>query len=73
MVRRVATRGVPSILFFVQVLSGTYHEMGFRGCAAFFFRAEAAATSRVGVEGDLKGTKNEFRIQVSAMRADGGG
>ena len=38
MARRVVNpRGVPSSVFFVKVLRGTCHEMGFRGCAAFFF------------------------------------
>ena len=37
----------PLFLFFVKVLSGTSHETGFRGCAAFPFRAEAAAPGRV--------------------------
>ena len=40
----------PLFLFFVKVLSGTCHETGFRGCAAFPFRAEAAASGMVGVE-----------------------
>ena len=38
----------PLFLFFVKVLSGTCHETGFRGCAAFPFRAEAAALGQVG-------------------------
>ena len=40
----------PLFLFFVKVLSGTCHETGFRGCAAFLFRAEAAAHGMVGAE-----------------------
>ena len=35
----------PLFLFFVKVLSGTCHETGFRGCAAFLFRAKAAVSS----------------------------
>lgn len=40
----------PLFLFFVKVLSGTCHETGFRGCAAFLFRAEAAVSCIVGAE-----------------------
>ena len=37
MVRRMFNHAAYSrFLFFVRVLSGTCHEMGFRGCAAFF-------------------------------------
>ena len=38
----------PLFLFFVKVLSGTCHETGFRGCAAFLFRAVAVASIRAG-------------------------
>ena len=40
----------PLFLFFVKVLSGTCHETGFRGCAAFLFRAMAVALGNVGAE-----------------------
>ena len=50
MVRRVCNHAAcPLFSFFVKVLRGTCHEAEFRGCAAFFFRAEAAASSMVGV------------------------
>ena len=40
---RIIHAAYPLFWFFVKVLSGTCHETGFRGCAAFLFRAEAAA------------------------------
>ena len=40
---RVIHAAYPLFWFFVKVLSGTCHETGFRGCAAFLSRAEAAA------------------------------
>ena len=40
----------PLFLFFVKVLSGTCHETGFRGCAAFLFRVKAAVFGMVGAE-----------------------
>ena len=51
MVRRVDIHAAyPLFLFFVKVLSGTCHETGFRGCAAFLFRTEVAASGQVGAE-----------------------
>ena len=51
MVRRVVIHAAyPLFLFFVKVLSGTCHETGFRGCAAFLFRAKAAVSGMVGAE-----------------------
>lgn len=39
---RVIRAACPLLLFFVKVLSGTSHETGFRGRAAFLSRVEAA-------------------------------
>ena len=46
MARRVVNpRGVPSSVFFVKVLRGTYHETWFRGCAAFLSRRSGCTQS----------------------------
>lgn len=48
MARRVVNpRGVPSSVFFVKVLRGTYHETWFRGCAAFLSRRSGGIQIRL--------------------------